>query len=228
MTSQDETFQKWARWIQTILDDVQGTLLNRYVFREVQSIVAANPKIHQASAFYDWMTTQYQVTASVGVRRQLDVREDSISLARLLTQVQKHPDILTRDRHVAAFTERGYPEEAGNDSFDELAGDGEPRIQPDAVAVELNDFRAKGERIRVHTNKRIAHTDADDLAELPTNADLEASLECMERLVKRYVLLLRGDSYGRLVPTFAYDWKAIFYHPWIPTSPDVDELDEEE
>ena len=227
MASQNETFQKWAIWIQTILRDVQGTLLNHYVFREVQAIVAANPSLHQTSAFYDWMTTQYEVTVSVGIRRQLDMHTDSISLARLLTEIQQTPDVLTRVRHVAAFIEHGYSAEIGNRSFDELAGDGEERIQADAVEAELSDFRVRAKRIKKYTNKRIAHTDHRNLDELPTNADLEASLECMERLVKKYVVLLRGEFYHNLVPTFAYDWKAIFYHPWIPAPDNIDDVEEE-
>ena len=36
------------------------------------------------------------------------------------------------------------------------------------------------------------------------------------RLVMKYRLLLKADGSDSLVPTWQYDWKAVFREPWIP------------
>ena len=158
---------------------------------------------------------QYQVTASIGLRRQLDTDKNSVSLCRLMNEVQAHPTVLSRSRHVRAFISLGYSVALGNHDFDELAGEGEECIQPITVGVELNDFIAKSACIKKYTNKRIAHIDAGHLNELPTNNDWEIAIDCLEQLVIRYTILLRRESHISLVPTFVYDWRAIFYQPWI-------------
>lgn len=49
----DAIFAKWDSWLSTVHQEVQGLLVNRHIFREVQAIIQANPKIQLASSFYE-------------------------------------------------------------------------------------------------------------------------------------------------------------------------------
>jgi hypothetical protein len=133
MNQEDAKFQKWARWIPTILADVQGILLNRHVYQEIQGIIATNPKIHQSSVFYEWMAIQYVATSAIGVRRQLDMNPDSISLAQLLSEIKENPQVMSRGRFVAFATDNGYPAKNGNTKFDAIVGKGQAHIRPEEV-----------------------------------------------------------------------------------------------
>ena len=48
---------------------------------------------------------------------------------------------------------------------------------------------------------------------MPTLGELEAALDPLGALLKKYMLLIRAISYHE--PEWAYDWKAIFREPWI-------------
>ena len=57
----DNQFKKWNKWLDTIFADIQGLLVNRYIFWEVQKIIQANPKIQMGSLFYEWMGNIYSL-----------------------------------------------------------------------------------------------------------------------------------------------------------------------
>lgn len=99
----DAIFAKWDGWLSTIHGEIQGLLVNRHIFREVQAIIQANPKIQLASSFYQWMGNTYATAAVIGVRRQLDKDPDSVSFARLLGEVATNPQVLSRERYVALY-----------------------------------------------------------------------------------------------------------------------------
>src|SRR5438552_3402994 len=56
--------------------------------------------------------------------------------------------------------------------------------------------------------------------------DLTECLAIFERFVKKYKILLTGAGLTTLLPTFQYDWKAIFYFPWL-SSPETLDTPEE-
>jgi hypothetical protein len=98
--NQEQIFERWQAWIKIISDEIQGLLINRYIFWEVQKIIKSNPKIQIGSAFYDWMGIIYPAAMAMGVRRQIDFRRDIISFARLLKEIQRNPVILSRERYL--------------------------------------------------------------------------------------------------------------------------------
>ena len=98
-------------WLSKIYDDIQGLLVNRHIFQEVQQIIRSNPRIHLASSFYDWLRNVYLTTAVIGVRRQLDRDKRSISLTRLFEEIIENPEILSRERYVAIYEGSGLPDQ---------------------------------------------------------------------------------------------------------------------
>jgi len=84
----DETFTLWDSWLAKIHHDVRRLLELRYIFWEVGKIVNANPRIQRTSSFYGWMGATYSAAVPIGIRRQLDEHPDSLSLARLLSEIE--------------------------------------------------------------------------------------------------------------------------------------------
>ena len=207
----DAIFAKWDSWLSTI--HREGFLVNRHIFREVQAIIQANPKIQLASSFYEWMGNTYATTQVIGVRRQLDKDPDSISFARLLGEIIANPEVLSRDRYVALYTTN--PREMAERDFDRLVGAGRTSIDPAAPAKELATLETTADRIRKYANKRIAHFDRSDFKNVPAYAELDDSLDYLEHLLKQYLLLLRAKAYTTIVPVWQYDWKQVFRSAWI-------------
>src|SRR5580700_2815930 len=92
----DERFARWGEWLDVICDQVQRLRLSRYVYNRVQQIVANNAAIQQSSLFYDCYATDHACSAVIGVRRALDYKSPTISLARLLDDISKFPGVLSR------------------------------------------------------------------------------------------------------------------------------------
>lgn len=241
MTAEDETFQKWTKWIDTIHTDVADLVIGRHIFWEVQDIIKANPKIQKPSSFYGLLGMTYGAWGSMGVRRQLD--NDSVSLKRLLSQMAQTPQILSRQRYVAAYAvtlmgssnvpppisqsdklaeggtyalDRSEAEEIANRSFDKYAGHSDSHVPKDTIEQDISQLRNLGERVKVFADKKIAHLVERQPITLPTLNDLDACIDLLERLVLKYERILKRSAPQSLLPTWQYDWKAIFCEPWIP------------
>src|SRR6266850_2902607 len=104
----DDQFKKWDRWLEKIKGDITRLSVNRHIFWEVQEIIKRNAKIQKPSSFYEWMGNLYATDAVIGVRRLLDKDDRSISLARLLTEIQEKPEVLSRARFLALYRDANY------------------------------------------------------------------------------------------------------------------------
>jgi hypothetical protein len=215
MNNNDDLFNRWNAWLEVIYDDVQGLLINRQIYQEVQKTVQSNRKIQIESAYYEWTAIIYASTQSIGVRRQIDPRPDVISFANLLGEIEEKPEILSRQRYIALNRKSILPEESVEESFDQLAGKGKPHIDPEMVRVDLTEIKDKTDKIRKYANQRITHLDRSDFKGMPTLVEMDECLELLETLLKKYLRLFRANAPASLVPAWQYDWKKIFKTPWI-------------
>jgi len=182
MTAADSILDTWTGWIDTIHKDVTDLVIGWHIFWDVQGIIKRNPKIQKPSSFYGWLGMTYTAWGSMAVRRQLD--NDSVSLKKLLDEIAKTPDILSRERYVSAYattlmggSEADAPvesaaqgmqggayalsgaeaEEIANRSFDEFAGRGGQHVRKDAIECDVSRLREVGEKIKTFADKKIAH-----------------------------------------------------------------------
>lgn len=211
----DARFEKWNNWLTKIYNDVQGLLINRYVFREVQRIIRSNPQIQRQSAFYEWMKNVYNAAVVIGIRRQLDTDKNSISFVRLFQEILKNPKILSRERYIALYAGSRLPNSYVQRGFNKFSGAGQPHVNPDRIKADLSTLTQTAAEIRKYANKRIAHFDRSRFRNLPTDAEVDEALDYLEDLLKKYMALFRAEIYHRIVPTWQYDWKQIFRYPWI-------------
>ena len=213
--NKDQKFAKWQKWLDRIFEDIQGILINRHVFWEVQEIIRSNKKIHIGSIFYQWMGIVYPSSTVIGIRRQLDMDKRSISFARLLTEIINNPETISRERFIALYKDSGLSEEIPNRHFDRFSGVGLSFIDKVEVESDLIILREKTKNISKFANKRIAHCDKANFKNLPTFAELDECLNYLESLLNKYLSMLRAQPLVNIVPEIMYDWKKIFRYPWI-------------
>jgi len=206
---------EWDGLLDRIDGDIENLLLRRYVFREVRTIVDSNPRLHKPSIFYEWMTSTYAASAIMTLRRQADQGKDAVSLWKLLMGIREHAEVLTRIRHVAFYDTSIAG--IGEREFDELAGIGQPYMDSRRVQTDATSLQHVTEKLRDYATKRIAHTLDTAPKQIPTFTDLDAAIDLVEVLTKKYKLLIRGQG-GDILPTVAFPWKAIFTETWIPPS----------
>lgn len=237
--TEEKQFKQWDKWLGSIYEDVQSLVIGRHVYREVARIIADNPKIQKPSSFYELMGATFLAWSAMAVRRQADVK--NIALHRLLREIERRPEVLSRDRFVrtymdgwkAPYTEaipdptpknlfnggarlmtRDEVKALANREYDRCVTLHASHIDPSRVRKEIHELRSKTDKVKTFANKRIAHlVDGDTKA--PTFPELDECIACLEKLTTRYRMLFRASA-PCMLPTWQFDWMAIFNEPWLP------------
>lgn len=195
--------------------EVQALTVGHHIFWEVQKIIKANPQIQTGSSFYEWMGSAYATSMSVAIRRQVDEDLDSISFINFLKKIHASPGVISRKAYKDLFVDGKYPPRWADSCFDRLTAKGLDHIDPDDVAKQIEALRENTDHVRKYVNRRVAHRDRRDFRPIPKFRDIDAAVDYLDHLTVRYLNLFRGMSMKTVLPTWQYDWKEIFRHPWI-------------
>ena len=203
--------------MEIVYKQVQEVLVNEHVFWEVQKVIENNDRLQQAPGFFnEWMASVFVHSAAVAARLQTMTGQNSVSLRRILEELQQHPEIVSREYFVGLHGDEDGIKEMGHRTFDRLAGPGAERLDSKRIDQDLKQLDRMADQIKHYTNRRIAHYDERGLRQdLPTFDDLTKCLKGLDELVKKYRLVLEAVSMSSLLPTFQFDWKEVFYFPWI-------------
>ena len=92
-----EKLQKWERWVDAIHDDMVRSANSRHIYEKTQQIVLDNPTLADGSTvFFNCLVKWYVDSAVMGLRRQVKIKDESISLAGLLKDISENPHLLSR------------------------------------------------------------------------------------------------------------------------------------
>lgn len=163
------------------------------------------------------MVSVFAHSAVVGVRRQAALDDQSVSLRRLLVELQKYPHLVTREYHRSLFKDKSTRvQQLVDRAYDNYVGPGCTELDPARIQKDIDLLTAASRKIHHYTNRVVAHYDEKGLRQpVPTFHDLSNCLLEMDELVLKYLELMKGEAKTTLLPTFLYDWKSIFRIPWI-------------
>jgi hypothetical protein len=211
---------KWRSWIEgPIAKDVLEMHLKRQIWREINDMLQANPKVGQVpSAFWDFHKSNYSTAQAIAIRRQADRDSRSRSLALLIEQMRDNADVLTRDYWVGLLGDQLADDlmvGRAHRGFDHLAGTGD-HLDAEIPRGDLTTLRSDAKRVSVYVNEHVAHSTAEPtVRELPTYRDLHEAIDRLGEMFKKYALALTGAQWWTLESVIEGDWKAIFRTPWI-------------
>lgn len=212
----DPKLTKWLRWFEIIKGDVQDLVVAKHTFHEVQDMIRDNPRLHQHSSFYDYFSRTYISHVVIGVRRQIKCNDQSISMARLFEEMIATPQAFPRSYYTAKY-KGSVVENFADCDFDRFAVPGASHIDPSLVASDLHRLRDASTRCEDFADKRVAHRDKREPKELPTFNEVDACIDLLDKLYVKYFRLFKASAMHTLLPTWQYDWKAIFRVPWLPS-----------
>jgi hypothetical protein len=223
--AQDRT-EKLKGQITRIEKEFSEVMMTNYIFMEVRTIINDNERLYsEGNHFLDYMTLSFVHSLVVAVRRQLDTSKGVASLHKLLRELERPPSIIKREyflkswKHTFQDIERTL--EPGVRTFNELVGHDKTCLERKQIQADINLLKTESQLIIDYANHHIAHySDSPPLPVCPKLADLSESIECIHKLICKYYTLLTGTILGgEFSPTFLYNWKSIFTHPWIvPTT----------
>lgn len=223
MSMESPIIKKWNRWFDVIYNDVVTLHYYRMIYRDVGSMVGANPAIQKPSSFYDLLGRGYVTMAAIMIRRQVDNGKDCISLVRLLSDISNHPEEISRRRFHKFYESHGFSEAQIDGDF-EAAGveAGRDFVDPERVDSDVKELKQVTASLRKYTNKTVAHIDVrQQMTSVPTFGDLDDSIDALARLCGKYSILLRGEGIAFFEPVIQYDWQAVFRVAWIVDEPGV-------
>ena len=208
----DERLQKWIKWLEAIRLDVQSLVIAKDIFWSVQGLIRENQRIRKPSGFYRYLGYTYATYALMGIRRQIKIDKQSISLARLLCELADDPTEVSREYF------RGLYGAANVDRADRAFGHfsgADPRyISSHKVQADLQILKSTIHKCEKCADRRIAHLDARQHQDRPTFNEIDECIDTLDKLYVKYHLLFHASSMESLVPTYQYDWMAIFDEPW--------------
>lgn len=207
-------YERWVDQLERIISEVYAAHRDRVLWRGLGEITqGANLP---ASVFFDVLGLWYGNSQTGAVRRQLDRRRGSVSLVRLLDDIARHPEVMTRERHLAVWGGAEWAHEA-HANFDKFAGNRNADVvDVGAVRADIAELFAIGEVVKRYVDENIAHTALQPIDYLVTYVELNAAMDQIGELVKKYASLLKAEILWQLEPVIQADWKAPFRQPWIP------------
>jgi hypothetical protein len=134
-----QKFEKWNRWLETILSEVQNLVLYQSIYQELQAIINKNKDIQKPSVFYDFMFSSYAAWAMMTIRRLVKLQGDSISFTGLLKDLKQHHTLLSRKWFVSLYPEE--LKEFAEKDFDRISGaSGLKCIDPTMIDIDLEQL----------------------------------------------------------------------------------------
>jgi hypothetical protein len=210
----DSKLKKWLRWLKVVHDDIQQLLIKRNIFWEVQDIIRTNAELHKPSSFYSYLGDTYVAYISIGIRRQIKIDRQSISFARLLTELAKTPAVLSRKYYVSLY-EGSTVEQLADRGFDRFCGTDKTCVSPDMVLADLGELNRAAWVVEDFADKRIAHHDKQQPKMLPRFEQVDSCLDALDKLYCKYHGVFHASAMSTLMPVYQYDWKEIFTVPWL-------------
>ena len=211
-----QKLEKWLKWMEIIHDEVQLLVLEAKVFWEVQDIIRNNPSIQKPSSFYGYLGRSYLSHALVGLRRQIKPNKDSISFVGLLEDIAQNPTELSLSYYRSHRGELVILDiDVVKEEFSKYADPNCEYICPKKVVADLNELKKAARACEEFADKRIAHRDRREPKIIPTYDQLDDCIDLLDRLYVKYHLLFYAEGMITLYPEPQYDWKAIFYQPWL-------------
>ena len=212
----DQKFAKWDGWLDEIYKEVVRLVERQQIFGEVQGIIKENSEIQEPNAFYRFLESTYADSNIMGVRRQIRPHKKSISLVGLLKDIIENPTALSRERFVKLY--KTNMQSIANRIFDErFSIRYRNHIDPAIVQQDLDELKARGDKVEAFADKRLAHWDKKQPV-IPTFGELNACIDCLKELTIKYLLLFRAEDLTNcFVPSFItdVDMTKIFSVPWI-------------
>ena len=210
-------FKQWKKRFKVIKHSIFDLAFKRFVYKEVTKLIQDNPRVQVASAFYDWMHQVYIVDMSIHIRRLVDRDRRAVSLYKLVQDIEDHPEVITRRRFTIGYKEFLKP--FGHRDYDRLSKPGGNVLNKKLITKHRVALVKSQKRLRIYTNKHVAHLDKAGMRKFPSYAELDACIDTIQDIAKQCTLLLEQSSLTTALPKIQYDWKAPFRVAWIEEKP---------
>ena len=105
-------------------------------------------------------------------------------------------------------------EDLADKEFDKYSEKG-THISTVMVQKDFTELKSVSAKVEEFVDKRIAHRDKRKPKVLPKFHEVDTCIVTLDKLYVKYHLIFHAASMDTLMPTYQYDWKEVFYEPWL-------------
>jgi len=164
----------------------------------------------EKSVIYNFLAYTYGSTIAAGIRRQLDIDKDCISMAKILLEIKQNVRLIKRGDYTSMSKENKcdpvtvfWVKTRLNKEFTKMAGRGD---YLDQHVINSDFFKldkvnnASVRKIAAYTDRFIAHHDKRqkkilDSRKIPLFKELHLMIDSLQELFEKYHLLITGGGY---------------------------------
>lgn len=218
----DEVFARWQERFDRILTELHYVFENRRKFRDLQGMFDTNKELKErGSQAWEWLLGHWGRDVVIAVRRELDDDRNTISLGALLDEMSERPQVLARKRYLGFLkpTDDNWLTRNFNEGFDaygivKVADTKDDYLDPKGVLQDRRALNDAAAPVLEYANRLTAHRTPVGKLELAVG-EVNAALDAIEPVVKKYYPLLTGNSLDGLEPSqMGDDWKDMFLFAW--------------
>jgi hypothetical protein len=217
----DREWDLWVSWLgetpggPSIWDDVVAMMTARQVWDGFGILYNNAPaEAHRNATFASWVKDNYVGRQAMAIRRQRDIHDDVVSIARLIDRVRQYPFVLSC-QHYIDRTHGWQSEQEARRLFGEMVGAGREHIDKNSAKADLARLRTRTAVVERFTTNELAHYNEKKgtFAQGLTMADLHGSIDLIIDLSVKYREMILGSSMSRQVSM--YPWTHVLSVPWI-------------
>ena len=202
-------------WLNEVSKDAILTAHHLDLFDKLNGIVNANEALKKVdSTILRWMKDAFTADLVISIGRICDRDKRTLSLTRFLETLKERPEYLTRERYVKLWP--ASDSFFANRGFDNLAGEDQSVFSTDIIQADIKRITDEDpiKKIMAYRHQYVAHNDKEK-GEAPTYDELFQAFDVIEKIIKKYNLLIRTSYYRKLAPVMQGDWEEVFTVPWM-------------
>jgi hypothetical protein len=224
----DALLVEWESvWLESLSLQVYDLHHRRQLHDEFMAMLDAQDH-PDTDIFRDAFHRMYIEAQVMAIRRQADNDSRTLSLRRLIGQLEQHRLQFTRDWYVQRWLgdrnpnspnererlEAQFHLDAANEAFQRFTDEpggvhlGARRLQDDR-----QQLLAITEAVVRYANTTVAHAEREPENVTVTYADFHGAVEHLGQMLRRYYLLINQGGLMTATPTIQGDWKGPFRKP---------------
>ena len=195
--------QRWKKCLEKdLLPEIRYLIKLKIVYKKLEDIFVGSKKYPEKSYFYWYLGQVHAASIVSGVYRLIDERKDVVSLLRLLVEVYKYPELVSR-RAYTRLTRNLYRDQFDyreekrrlNNEFTDRAGNGQ-YINPSILNGDIKQIESVSKKIARFRHKFVSHH-AYNQKRYRLKPTFKQAHDCVGRLADifhKYRLLIIGSG----------------------------------
>lgn len=224
----DALLVEWeGTWLTSLRQQVYDLHHRRQLHDDFMAMLDAQDH-PDTDIFSDAFHRMYIEAQVMGIRRQADDDPRTLSLRRLIGQLEAHRRQFTRAWYVARWLgerdtdasdererlEARFHLEAANDAFDKFTDKpGAPHLGGRRLQADRQQLLDVTQDVVRYASATVAHAERDPDSVTVTYADFHRAVDHLGEMLRRYYLLINQGGLATATPTIQGDWKGPFRKP---------------